>query len=87
MDTLTAQNYETHFMSMLNYMSSRNGFLDIIGIANDYAKALEYVSDNGMWCPGVVASGGLDEIIDLASNPLIQYIAIDDVKVSLFSRP
>ena len=86
-DMLTAQNYETHFMSMLNYMSSRNEFLEIIGFADDYAKALEYVRENGMWCPGVVVSGSLDEIIELASNPLIQYIAIDDVIVSVFSRP
>ena len=87
MDMLTAQNYETHFTSMLSYMSSRNEFLEIIGFTNNYAKALAYVRENGIWCPGVVVSGSLDEIIELASNPLVQSIAIDDVKVSVFSRP
>jgi hypothetical protein len=81
-----ASSYETHFITMLKYMSTRGDFMDVIGFSYDYAAALSYVEQNGIMCQGVVVSGSRSDIEKLANDPMVQYIAIDDVMASMFSR-
>lgn len=81
-----ASNYETHFISMLEYMTTKGDFMDVIGFAYDYKEALLYVKNNGIKCHGIVVSGTRDDIEKLANNSMVQYIAIDDVTASMFSR-
>jgi hypothetical protein len=83
---LNANAYETHFISMLKYMTAKGDFMDVIGLSYDYEKALSYVAQNGVMCHGVVVSGSRNDIEQLANDPMIQYIAIDDVMASMFSR-
>jgi len=85
-DKLNADAYETHFISMLQYMMAKEDFMNVIGFSYDYGDALSYVRQNGVMCHGVVVSGSRDVIGRLATNPMVQYIAIDDVMVSTFSR-
>ena len=83
---LNANAYKTHFISMLKYMSTRGDFMDVLGFSYEYDKALLYVEQNGIMCHGVVVSGSRDDIEKLANDPMVQYIAIDDVMASIFSR-
>jgi hypothetical protein len=83
---LNASAYETHFISMLKYMSAKGDFMDVIGFAYDYGKALSYVEQHGIMCHGIVVSGSRDDITKLATDPMVEYIAIDDVTASIFSR-
>jgi len=85
-EKLNAVAYETHFLSLLKYMMVKEEFLDVIGFAYDYPDALTYVQQNGIRCHGIVVAGSRDDIERLVSNPMVQYIAIDDVMVSAFSR-
>ena len=85
-DNLNANAYETHFVSLLKYMTAKDDFLRVIGFSYDYAAALSYIQQNGIMCHGVVVAGSRDTIIEIAANPMIRYIAIDDVMVSAFSR-
>lgn len=84
---LTSEAYEKHFIAMLEYMDSRRDFMWLFRYTPEYyVEALEYVRTNGVWCGSVVVSGTRDEIIALAENPLVKYIALDDVMVSEFSH-
>jgi hypothetical protein len=83
---LTATAYERHFTSLLKYMSEKSDFTDILGFNYDYSAVLSYVRQNGVQCNGIVVSGNRDTIEKISNDPVIQYIAIDDVMVSMFAR-
>ncbi len=83
---LTATTYETHFKSLLKYMAEKKDFMEVIGFDYDYSSALSYVQNNGIGCFGVVVSGSRDAIEAISSTPAVQYIAVDDVMVSIYSK-
>jgi hypothetical protein len=83
---LSASAYEIHFQSMLDYMASREEFLEVMGIRYDYKGALSYVRKNGMLCHGALVAGSRDEVDGLAKDPKIKHIVIDDVMASRYSR-
>lgn len=87
---LSPEAYETHFLSMLKFLSTRQEFFDVLRMSADYAQditqAKEYAEQYGIRCITIVVSGTRDEIMSLTEHPSVEYIALDDVMVSEFMR-
>jgi hypothetical protein len=77
---------ETHFKSLLKYMVDNVDY-PLLGSPNNvYPKTLKYVEDNGVKTYGCLVLGNGSDVLALRSNPNVDSIMLDDVKVSSYSK-
>lgn len=90
---ITDQVLETHYKSLLKYMSTRDEFLstfyDVNGIGmydNFYKDNLRYIEDNGIKTYGIRIDSTADELIELLADENINSAFIQDAKFSVLER-
>lgn len=91
---ITADLYETHFKTLLNYMTYQEDFLKTFCAVNNYSNiggyrlALKYVEENGVNIFGAYIAGRRDAVISLEQMEGISSFCIDHVKLSAYqSQP
>ncbi len=88
---ISAETLETHFKTLLKYLSGRGEFLaamsNVNGISTEYYKQiLDYVNENGVKTYGVVVRGSAADILNFAGKEFVNSIMIDNVKTSVYSK-
>lgn len=75
--------YETHFRSLLNYLTDHPGFLKALGgdidRAGDYRAISAYIEKNGVRTYGVTAVGSPSAILAFCQKEGIEKITIEDL--------
>lgn len=82
---------ETHFKSLLKYMSSREDFLKTFFNVNNisstiYSEALNYIESNGINTYGILLYTDVDTFLNLIQDENVYTIFIDNAKFSVFQR-
>ncbi len=82
------QDYETHFKSLLKYMTYQGEYLEAMANVNNYSpsfyqECLDYVEENGVKIYGAYVYGNRDEMIELEQQDYIHSFRINNVKLSL----
>lgn len=82
---------ETHFKSLLKYMSSREDFLNAFFNVNNisstiYSEALNYIESNGINTYGILLYTDVDTFLNLIQDENVYTIFIDNAKFSVFQR-
>lgn len=80
--------YETHFKTLLRYMTYQQDFLKALAPVNNYhasqyEEALRYVEREGVNIYGAYVYGKRDDMIRLEQSGKINSFFVDDVKLSL----
>ncbi len=83
-DSPTADQYESHFKSMLRFQLDHSDFLNTFanyfqGYQKYYQSVLDYVNENGVKSYGVLVYGSPKDILDLAKVNYVCDIKIDDI--------
>ncbi|MCF0148589.1 MAG: anti sigma factor C-terminal domain-containing protein [Clostridium sp.] len=82
---------ETHFKTLLKYMSSRQTFIETFFNVNGmssimYSEALKYIEDNGVKLYGMLVYSDVETFLNLVQDENIYTISIDNAKFSVFQR-
>lgn len=83
--------WESHFKTLLKYMSTREEFLSTMADVNNintnlYKNALSYVNKNGVNIYGVLVNGSAKDILAFEQQNNIVGIMVNDIKLSSLSR-
>ncbi len=82
-----AENYETHYTSLLNYLVDHHeATAALVGNteAYDYKSALAYVTNSGISTYGALVYGEADELLELYDSGNIMTFTIDNVIASKY---
>lgn len=82
---------ETHFKTLLKYMSSRDDFIETFFNVNGmstlmYSEALKYVEANGVKIYGILLYSDVETFLNLYQDENIYTISIDNAKFSVLQR-
>ncbi len=82
---------ETHFKTLLKYISSRDNFIEtffnINGISTlMYSEALKYVESNGIRIYGILLYSDVDTFLNFIEDENIYTISVDNAKLSILQR-
>lgn len=84
---ISAEDWGTHFKSMLKYMADQKDLNYALGDDPDtYTKALDYVEKNGVKAFGAVVSAPVDELLRMRQNEKVVTMFVVDVKLYEFYR-
>lgn len=83
--------WETHFKTLLQYLSERSLFLNAFFNINEisdsfYKRALDYVEENGVKAYGTLIYGRRDDVLSFLEQTDYFDFYINDVKLSNLSR-
>lgn len=90
-EEITGEILETHYKSLLKYMSTRDEFLsafyNVNGIYNGFYKdSLRYIEDNGIKTYGIRIDSTSDELLQILEDENINSVFIQDAKFSVLER-
>lgn len=83
--------WESHFRSLLSYLSEREEFLESMAAVNGispwtYREALSYIDQNGIKVYGTLIHGGAQQILQLLEQDIVSDFYISDVRLSILSH-
>lgn len=91
LDKDPAGSWQTHFESLLSYLSDRGEFLKAMANVNSisprfYQDIQSYIKENGIQIYGILAQGSADQILSFLEQEKIDGFNVDDVKLSILSH-
>lgn len=83
--------WQTHFESLLSYLTDRQEFLQAMANVNNigpwfYQDIQAYIKENGMQIYGILAQGSADQVLSFLEQENIDGFNVADVKLSILSH-